>query len=83
MLRKTLHPAFGLHLDLTISVGDAQARKESIGFHAIVANASPEMVLYFTPIGTDVDKDDWKIFMGRDKFENEDLIKYGLPHDVW
>ncbi len=21
--------------------------------------------------------------MGRDKFENEDLIKYGLPHDVW
>lgn len=41
------------------------------------------MVLYFTPIGTDADKDDWKIFMGRDKFENEDLIKYGLPHDVW
>eukprot|EP00899_Mesostigma_viride_P007061 jgi/Mesvir1/16356/Mv18104-RA.1 len=21
--------------------------------------------------------------MGLDKFENEDLIKYGLPHDVW
>lgn len=41
------------------------------------------MVLYFTPIGTDVDKDDWKIYMGRDKYENEDLIKYGLPHDVW
>ena len=41
------------------------------------------MVLYFTPIGTDADKDDWKIYMGRDKYENEDLIKYGLPHDVW
>eukprot|EP00884_Botryococcus_braunii_P005736 jgi/Botrbrau1/15163/Bobra.0149s0028.1 len=21
--------------------------------------------------------------MGRDKFENEDLIKYGFPHDIW
>jgi predicted ribosome quality control (RQC) complex YloA/Tae2 family protein len=21
--------------------------------------------------------------MGKDKFENEDLIKYGLPEDVW
>lgn len=21
--------------------------------------------------------------MGRDKYENEDLIKYGLPEDVW
>lgn len=23
------------------------------------------------------------IYMGRDKYENEDLIKYGLPTDVW
>eukprot|EP01023_Acetabularia_acetabulum_P022064 TRINITY_DN2178_c0_g1_i1.p2 TRINITY_DN2178_c0_g1~~TRINITY_DN2178_c0_g1_i1.p2 ORF type:complete len:217 (-),score=16.86 TRINITY_DN2178_c0_g1_i1:431-1081(-) len=23
------------------------------------------------------------IYMGKDKYENEDLIKYGLPHDVW
>ena len=23
------------------------------------------------------------LFMGKDKFENEDLIRYGLPHDVW
>ena len=22
-------------------------------------------------------------YMGRDKFENEELIKYGLPEDVW
>ena len=24
-----------------------------------------------------------QIFMGRDKVENEDLIKYGLPEDIW
>ena len=41
------------------------------------------MVLYFTPAGVDKTKDDWKIYMGRDKYENEDLIRYGLPHDVW
>lgn len=23
------------------------------------------------------------IYMGRDKFENEDLIKYGIPEDIW
>lgn len=23
------------------------------------------------------------IYMGKDKFENEDLIKYALPHDIW
>ena len=22
-------------------------------------------------------------YMGKDKFENEELIKYALPHDVW
>jgi len=22
-------------------------------------------------------------YMGKDKFENEELIKYGLPEDVW
>jgi hypothetical protein len=22
-------------------------------------------------------------YMGKDKYENEDLIKYGLPEDVW
>jgi NFACT protein RNA binding domain len=25
----------------------------------------------------------YTIYMGRDKFENEDLIKYGWPEDVW
>lgn len=23
------------------------------------------------------------IYMGKDKFENEDLIKYGLNEDIW
>jgi predicted ribosome quality control (RQC) complex YloA/Tae2 family protein len=26
---------------------------------------------------------DFTIYMGKDKYENEDLIKYGLPEDVW
>lgn len=26
---------------------------------------------------------DFLIYMGKDKYENEDLIKYGLPEDVW
>ena len=24
-----------------------------------------------------------KCFMGKDKYENEDLIAYGWPEDVW
>jgi predicted ribosome quality control (RQC) complex YloA/Tae2 family protein len=23
------------------------------------------------------------IYMGRDKYENEELIKYAYPHDIW
>ena len=23
------------------------------------------------------------VYMGRDKYENEELIKYALPHDIW
>jgi hypothetical protein len=26
---------------------------------------------------------DIMIYMGLDKYENEDLIKYGLPEDIW
>jgi hypothetical protein len=26
---------------------------------------------------------DYTIYMGLDKFENEDLIKYGWPEDIW
>ena len=24
-----------------------------------------------------------QVYMGKDKFENEDLIRYGLPTDLW
>ena len=30
----------------------------------------------------DIEKEGYVVFMGRDKFENEDLIKFGLPIDV-
>lgn len=35
------------------------------------------MVLFFTG------SEDYVMYMGADKFENEDLIKYGLPEDLW
>ncbi|KAL0082251.1 hypothetical protein F4703DRAFT_1864325 [Phycomyces blakesleeanus] len=38
------------------------------------------MVLYFK---SNVVDPPVTIYMGRDKFENEDLIKYGFPEDVW
>jgi hypothetical protein len=41
------------------------------------------MVFYFSPDGHTIGSNDWLIYMGKDKFENEDLIKYGWPEDVW
>ncbi|KAK9807146.1 hypothetical protein WJX73_000108 [Symbiochloris irregularis] len=41
------------------------------------------MVFYFEPRGFGPGKNDWLIYVGKDKFENEDLISYGLPMDVW
>ena len=38
------------------------------------------MVFYFT---SNVSDPPTTLFMGRDKYENEDLIKYGWPEDVW
>ncbi|XP_023240964.1 coiled-coil domain-containing protein 25-like [Centruroides sculpturatus] len=38
------------------------------------------MVIYFT---TNVISPPMTIFMGNDKYENEDLIKWGWPEDVW
>ena len=38
------------------------------------------MVFFFTsstPAGT------YSLYMGRDKFENEQLIEHGWPEDVW
>ena len=41
------------------------------------------MVFYFYPRGWVEGSDDWIIYMGKDKYENEDLIKYGYNSDVW
>jgi hypothetical protein len=43
------------------------------------------MVFYYSPRGHEPDsgRDDYVIYMGKDKFENEDLIRWGLPTDVW
>ncbi|XP_062889465.1 coiled-coil domain-containing protein 25 [Mobula hypostoma] len=38
------------------------------------------MVYYFT---SNVASSPYTIYMGKDKYENEDLIKYGWPEDVW
>ena len=38
------------------------------------------MVFYFT---STLSGKQYTIYMGIDKFENEDLIKYGWPEDVW
>lgn len=43
------------------------------------------MVFYFKPRQYAItgNKDDFLIYMGKDKYENEDLLKYALPGDVW
>ncbi|KAK6488535.1 coiled-coil domain-containing protein 25-like [Huso huso] len=38
------------------------------------------MVFYFT---SEVVSPPYTIYMGKDKYENEDLIKYGWPEDIW
>ncbi|XP_064412396.1 coiled-coil domain-containing protein 25 [Latimeria chalumnae] len=38
------------------------------------------MVFYFT---SNVASPPCTIYMGKDKYENEDLIKYGWPEDIW
>lgn len=35
------------------------------------------MVLFF------MSSEGYVMYMGADKYENEDLIKYGLPEDLW
>ncbi|KXJ13217.1 coiled-coil domain-containing protein 25 [Exaiptasia diaphana] len=42
------------------------------------------MVFYFTSHDVSVTPPEkYTIYMGLDKFENEDLIKWGFPEDVW
>ncbi|KAL2011828.1 hypothetical protein VTN00DRAFT_4546 [Thermoascus crustaceus] len=45
-----------------------------------VLGSSSEMVYYFT---SNVVSPPASIYVGKDKFENEELIKYGLEQDVW
>jgi predicted ribosome quality control (RQC) complex YloA/Tae2 family protein len=35
------------------------------------------------PVGRHFLADGTPLFVGRDKYENEDLIKWGWPEDVW
>ena len=35
---------------------------------------------YFTPR---THEEGYLLYMGKDKYENEDLIRYALPHDIW
>ncbi|XP_008049888.1 coiled-coil domain-containing protein 25 isoform X2 [Carlito syrichta] len=39
------------------------------------------MVFYFA--SSSVNSSAYTIYMGKDKYENEDLIKYGWPEDIW
>merc|ERR1711934_876327 len=41
------------------------------------------MVFYYTICDGKYDELGIQVFMGRDKFENEDLIAYGWPEDIW
>lgn len=45
----------------------------------------PKMVYYFTSVGSDATFADSPrfMYMGKDKYENEDLIKFGFDEDVW
>ena len=43
--------------------------------------ATSEMVLYYTPRGAETTGH--VVYVGADKHENEHLIQWGLPHDVW
>nr|XP_014698796.2 coiled-coil domain-containing protein 25 isoform X5 [Equus asinus] len=45
------------------------------------AAAAGIMVFYFT--SSSVNSSAYTIYMGKDKYENEDLIKYGWPEDIW
>ncbi|KAG2501959.1 hypothetical protein HYH03_000457 [Edaphochlamys debaryana] len=41
------------------------------------------MVFYFYPRGHVPNTEDYIIYMGKDKYENEDLIAHMLPCDLW
>jgi hypothetical protein len=49
----------------------------SIERHTAAKGSVIVMVFYFTT------SEGYMIYMGADKFENEDLIRYGIPEDLW
>jgi NFACT protein RNA binding domain len=49
----------------------------SIERHTAAKGSVIIMVFYFTT------SEGYMIYMGADKFENEDLIRYGIPEDLW
>ncbi|RZR91689.1 hypothetical protein BHM03_00019855, partial [Ensete ventricosum] len=53
-------------------------RDRRVGFCGKEVQA--EMVFYFK---ARPEAGDYTIFMGLDKHENEELIKYGFPEDIW
>lgn len=59
--------------------GDREVRGGNPRFD-LVRSRIEAMVFYFK---ARPDAGDYTIFMGLDKFENEELIKYGFPEDVW
>lgn len=52
---------------------------------ALCTEINRTMVYYFKSVGSDKSFEDSPrlLYMGKDKMENEDLIKYGLDDDVW
>jgi len=52
----------------------------SYNHHHYLHLSSRNMVYYFTSNVVDPPA---QIYVGKDKVENEDLIKYGLEQDVW
>jgi hypothetical protein len=75
--------SLSLSLCLSIKTREALTRESRSLAHTperAKREGIPTMVFYFkarSEVG------DYTIFMGLDKFENEELIKYGFPEDIW
>ncbi|KAL7673832.1 hypothetical protein ACOME3_000111 [Neoechinorhynchus agilis] len=41
------------------------------------------MVLFYTSVSPDDRSVKWTLYMGEDKYENDELIRYCFPNDVW
>lgn len=41
------------------------------------------MVFYFQPRGYNPSTKEYLIYMGKDKHENEELLRHAIPLDVW